>query len=118
MGPGSDLNGQIAFLRTVPLLRHARRVDLEALAHWACRRTYGAGEVIFREGQVGRDLYIVQSGEVIVSQRLRGRVENVIAHFGPREFLGELGWITGAPRTATARRTSATLTSAAGRSNQ
>lgn len=103
MGANNGLTGQIAFLRTVPLLRHARDADLEALSRWASRRAYGAGEVIFREGQTGRELYIIQSGEVIVSQRLRGRVENVIARFGPRDFLGELGWITGAPRTATAQ---------------
>ncbi|HOS92520.1 MAG TPA: cyclic nucleotide-binding domain-containing protein [Armatimonadota bacterium] len=103
MGSESGLGGQIAFLRTVPLLRHARLADLEALAGWASERTYGRGQIIFREGQPGRELYIVRSGEVIVSQRLRGRVENVIARFGPREFLGELGWITGSPRTATAQ---------------
>ncbi|MCI0832573.1 MAG: ATP-binding cassette domain-containing protein [Chloroflexi bacterium] len=58
-----------------------------------------AGEVIFREGHPGQDMYIIISGQVrAVSDVQTEKV--VLAHLGPGEFFGEMALITGAPRSA------------------
>jgi CRP/FNR family transcriptional regulator, cyclic AMP receptor protein len=100
-----DQASVVEFLGRVPLLRHARPQDLQGIAEVTHRRRLREHEVLFREGSEGRELYIVESGEIIISQRLKGRVETVIARIGPREFFGELRMLLGGRRSATAQAT-------------
>jgi signal transduction histidine kinase len=60
-------------------------------------RAYRAGEVIFRYGDVGRELFIVQSGKVEIVQN--DRVLETLSDF---EVFGEMALIDSAPRSATA----------------
>jgi len=60
------------------------------------------GEVIVRAGDDGRELYVVQSGHVVLSHGVPGgepREETL----GPGSFFGELSLMQGVPREATAR---------------
>ncbi|MSP56917.1 MAG: EAL domain-containing protein [Myxococcales bacterium] len=59
------------------------------------------GECLFRQGDAGRDGYIIVSGRVLITAERRG-VVSVINDLGPGEMLGELAIIDGGPRTATA----------------
>ena len=59
------------------------------------------GTVLFREGDSGKEMYVVQSGQVAISKRVRD-VEKVLAHLGPGEFFGEMAIISNTARTATA----------------
>src|SRR5690606_17209804 len=61
-----------------------------------------AGQVLFREGDVGDHLYVVLSGELVISRRVR-EVDDVIAYRGPGEVVGEMALVNGRPRTATVR---------------
>ncbi|OAN44517.1 cyclic nucleotide-binding domain-containing protein [Magnetospirillum moscoviense] len=61
------------------------------------RRSFGAGEVIFKEGDHGSVAYIVQTGTVELS---RGRTK--IADLNDGAIFGEMALIDGAPRMATA----------------
>lgn len=55
-----------------------------------------AGEHIFRSGDRDYDLILVESGEVeVVRDALRWMGEEVLAHMGPRRFVGELGLLNG-----------------------
>ena len=74
-------------------------IDLRVFAKGAgINLTYGPGDVIFREGDVGDCLYIVQSGsiEMIIHDR-------VVDHCGPNEAFGFMSVLDGMPRTSTAR---------------
>jgi CRP-like cAMP-binding protein len=62
------------------------------------RRSFGADDVIFKEGDHGSVAYIVQSGTVEL-QRGRG----MIAELTEGAIFGEMALIDGAPRMATAR---------------
>jgi CRP-like cAMP-binding protein len=64
-------------------------------------REFPAGVVLFREGEPGTEMFVVQSGLVQVSKRV-GNVERPIATFGRGEFLGEMAILNNKPRTATA----------------
>jgi CRP/FNR family transcriptional regulator, cyclic AMP receptor protein len=60
-------------------------------------RDFKAGDVIFREGDPARDLFIVQSGEVEI--RLGNRLLETLSQYS---IFGEMALIDNAPRSATA----------------
>jgi CRP/FNR family cyclic AMP-dependent transcriptional regulator len=64
-------------------------------------RTFKAGEVVFREGERGLTMFVVRTGQVRISKRVRA-VERTLATLGPGEFFGEMAVLSGRPRTATA----------------
>lgn len=64
-------------------------------------RAFPRGAVLFREGEPGRDMYVVQHGRVTLSKRV-GDVEKILASMGPGEFLGEMSILNNRPRSATA----------------
>lgn len=64
-------------------------------------REYQAGEVLFREGEAGDRMFVIQTGAVRIAKRMAGE-EKVLAVLGPGEFLGEMAILNGKPRTATA----------------
>jgi CRP-like cAMP-binding protein len=64
-------------------------------------REFPAGVVLFREGETGEDMYVIQSGLVAITKRT-GDVERPLASLGRGEFLGEMAILNGKPRTATA----------------
>lgn len=68
---------------------------------------YGAGEIIFREGDEGRHVYVIKSGTVEVLQKGSDRSERVIACLQSGDHFGEIALIQKAPRTATIRTVSA-----------
>ena len=64
-------------------------------------KEFAPGTVLFREGEPGREMYVVQSGRVNVSKKA-GEVEKILASLGPGEFLGEMSILNNKPRSATA----------------
>ena len=54
-----------------------------------------AGEVLFADGDATYDLFVVLAGEAPIVERLGQPGETVIASYGPSQFLGEIGLLTG-----------------------
>ena len=59
------------------------------------------GTVLFREGDPGKEMYVLQSGKVAISKKVRD-VEKILAILGPGEFFGEMAIISNKPRNASA----------------
>ncbi len=59
------------------------------------------GEVIFREGDDSREMYIVTKGEVIISKK-SARGDVTLATLRRGDFLGEMSLLESLPRSATA----------------
>ena len=59
------------------------------------------GTVLCREGEPGKEMYVLQSGKVAISKKVRD-VEKVLAVLGPGEFFGEMAIISNKPRNASA----------------
>lgn len=64
-------------------------------------RNVPAGQVLFREGDSGREMFVIQSGKVRLMRTIRGH-DKLLAELGPGEFFGEMSIINDKPRTATA----------------
>jgi len=64
-------------------------------------RKKAAGEILFREDEPGSEMFVLQSGKVRLTKRIRG-VEKLLADVGPGEFFGEMAILNNKPRTATA----------------
>lgn len=64
-------------------------------------RKKAAGEILFSEDEPGSEMFVLQSGKVRLTKRIRG-VEKLLADIGPGEFFGEMAILNNKPRTATA----------------
>jgi CRP-like cAMP-binding protein len=67
----------------------------------ATYETFKDGQVIFSEGANGDWLYVVESGEVEISQNVAGR-RIIIETLKAGEIFGEIAYLDKTPRSATA----------------
>ena len=64
-------------------------------------RTYSDAEVIVREGESTRDMFVIQSGRVRISKRV-GERDVQLAVLERGDFFGEMSLLESLPRDATA----------------
>ncbi|MFH0825618.1 MAG: cyclic nucleotide-binding domain-containing protein, partial [Pseudomonadota bacterium] len=64
-------------------------------------KKYEKGEVVFKEGDSGDTMFVVQSGEVEIS-RIRDDRKLILAVLKRGEFFGEMALMDNQPRSATA----------------
>ena len=83
-------------LELVDAFKGCTRSQLKQVARLAERVQVGEGEVLAREGRIGREFFLVLSGTVRVTQA--GREVNEL---GPGSFFGELAAINPGIRNAT-----------------
>ncbi|HVI52024.1 MAG TPA: cyclic nucleotide-binding domain-containing protein [Candidatus Sulfotelmatobacter sp.] len=68
------------------------------------RRVYAAGEMIFKEGEVGRRCaYLVQSGKVEISKKTAEGQARVLGYITDGGIFGEMALVDNKPRMAMAR---------------
>jgi CRP/FNR family cyclic AMP-dependent transcriptional regulator len=91
-----------ATLRTVPLfesLDEQAAVNLcDLLEGVDCR----AEQTLFRAGDAGNAMYLIERGQVKISVKASDGHELTVAELGPGEFFGEMAMLTGQPRSANA----------------
>jgi CRP-like cAMP-binding protein len=63
-------------------------------------RVYEPGDVIFKEGDTGTEMYIVQEGKVVITKGVAGR-EVFLAMLERGDFFGEMALLDSQPRHAT-----------------
>jgi CRP-like cAMP-binding protein len=63
----------------------------------------GAGAVVFREGDSGREMYVILEGEIEVLRRSKRGHETRVAILGPGDWFGEMSILDVLPRSATTR---------------
>lgn len=87
-------------LRSVPVFREVRPAVLQRAARLAQRRTYPAGQAVFRAGEPSDELLVVLSGRFAVSLLSPDGAEVMLNLIDPVQIVGEIGFIDGGPRTA------------------
>ncbi|MGB9736261.1 MAG: Crp/Fnr family transcriptional regulator [bacterium] len=65
-------------------------------------RLFTKGTVLFREGDTGDEMYIIDTGKVKIFKVING-VEKVLAILGQSDFLGEMSLLNKKPRSANAQ---------------
>lgn len=85
------------FLRGIPLFNNLNDDDLHLIAGCLRPESYPKGTVIFREGDFGDTMYVVESGQVVVFREATGET---VATLGPGTFVGEISLLLAQPRTA------------------
>jgi len=75
--------------------------EIDRVAEHLATVSLEAGQVLFHEGEPGKDLYIIASGSAGVSIRLPDGGDREIARFSPGDFFGEMSIFDNAPRSAT-----------------
>lgn len=66
------------------------------------QRFFEPGQLIIVEGEIGKDLYVIQSGEVEIIKEGSGE-NNVLTELGPGDHFGEQAIYSGTARTASVR---------------
>lgn len=64
-------------------------------------KIYEPGTVLFREGEVGKRIYVVNEGRIKLTKRVH-TTDTMIEVLGPGEFCGELALVMEAPHPVTA----------------
>ena len=97
-----------ALLARVPTFETLGEHDLLEVAKVAVPRSFGAHEVIFREGDASDTCYVVRTGTV---RALRGHPDGrsiTLAQFGPGDIFGELAMFNDERRSASVEAVEAT----------
>ncbi len=83
------------------LLHGMDLASLQIVLQLGCLRELKAGEVLFRQATVPDGVWLLEVGQVSI---LSGQGDAArLATFGPGQFVGEMGFVDGKPRSATAR---------------
>ena len=67
---------------------------------------FAQGDTIFRQGDAGRHVYVIKTGNVEVVHMKPGGMHEVLKVLGPGDHFGEMALLGKAPRNATIRATS------------
>jgi len=97
-----EFNRKRKFLQRISLFQGISRREFGHLFQALVTRSYAPGEILFHEGDVGRALFILESGHVEISRKNpSGETIQVVA-LNPGDYFGEMSLLDERPRTATA----------------
>jgi CRP/FNR family transcriptional regulator, cyclic AMP receptor protein len=97
-----SLNEEVDLLRKIPLFAKIDPSKLKLLAFTSERLTYGAGQELFHQGDVGDKAYIIIDGEADVLVDTPSG-ELAVAKLKQNDLVGEIAILINVPRTATVR---------------
>lgn len=104
-----EFEKSLEFMSRIPVFQGLHKHDLGKLLGIMYAKTYPADEVVFTEGETGRALFIIESGEVAITKSTQpspGHAQEiVIARLGPGGFFGEMALLEELPRSATVKTT-------------
>lgn len=92
-----------ARLRDIGLFGGLSDQVLEELAGSLAVVDLDAGAIAFREGDSGREMFVLLDGEMEVLKRSKRDVEARVAVLGPSDWFGEMSILDVMPRSATVR---------------
>lgn len=100
--------GSADFLLQNKGFKDLTQADADALSSICAEETFSAGATIFPEESAGDKMYVIKSGSVKITKKVK-ETENTIAVINPGEFFGEMALLDGMPRSAAAKAASDTV---------
>ena len=104
--PATGFEDTMAAIRELPLFAGVSGLRLDGAIRRLREVPVEAGQVIVRQGEAAERFYIVRAGAFSVTQSDLDGESRVLRTLGPDSVFGELGLLTGAPRSATVTATS------------
>lgn len=92
----------IDLLKNVSLFAYLNESQLELISRYCVRKTVEAGQVLFREKEIGTEFYILINGSVKIYTSGKQGDEKILAVMQSGDSFGELALIDGKPRSASA----------------
>lgn len=92
----------LEFFKTIPLFEGLTKRELGLVYLAVQKRTYQIGEVLFREGEAGRAIYFVKSGQVELTRQMSADNKRTLSVVGKSHTFGEMALLDQMNRTATA----------------
>jgi len=89
-----------AVIAAIPFFSSLGEPELDRLASTSTLHVFQSGEIIIREGDPGRSVYIILHGRVRVFTRDYKGKELELATLGGSQFFGEMSFLTGQPRSS------------------
>jgi CRP-like cAMP-binding protein len=83
----------------IPFFSPLKTDERKKLADEATLHVFNQGEMIIREGDPGRSIYVILDGQVRVFTRDHHGEELELAVLGASQFFGEMSFLTGKPRS-------------------
>lgn len=96
------LKEKLNLLTTVPLFSTLKEDEIIVVARYSKFYHFSKGEIIFNEGSMAAELFVISEGEVFIKKNANEEDETILAHFISGNFFGELDLLDEAPRSATA----------------
>jgi small-conductance mechanosensitive channel/CRP-like cAMP-binding protein len=96
-----ELERRLRALDHVDFFDHLSPQDRERLAHGLKFAPFARGEVMTHQGAEAHWLYLIVHGQAVVRVRGEGGQEREVAQLHDGNFFGEMGLMTGEPRSAT-----------------
>ncbi|HTG40747.1 MAG TPA: MFS transporter [Methylomirabilota bacterium] len=100
-GPGPEVAHLARRLTGLPLFAGVPEDRLAIALSRAKPVAIRAGDTIVRQGEPADRFYVILDGQFVVSDDQAGSPSRQLRTLGPNDAFGELGLLTGAPRTAT-----------------
>jgi CRP/FNR family cyclic AMP-dependent transcriptional regulator len=91
-----------SFLTRTPFFGALEDSALDRIIGMLKERRYAPGEPVFREGDTGRSMYIIVSGQAVLSRRGESGLRVRLVRLGVGDFFGETTLIEMQPRPYTA----------------
>ena len=101
----SDLDGVKKFLRETPAFGGLDDPALTRVVSWMKEESVGAGSTVYREGDRGREIYVIRSGQGEAVRTTPAGHTLVLTKLGVGDVFGEMTFIDMQPRSATVRMT-------------
>jgi CRP-like cAMP-binding protein len=84
----------------IPFFAPLQEKEREELAEDATMHVFSTGEMVIREGDPGRSVYVILDGKVKVFTRDNDDNELELATLGVGQFFGEMSFVSGKPRSS------------------
>ena len=97
------LEARLRILQSMDLFQSLKASELGNLADRLISTPFAEGDLIAKQGQVDRWLYVIAQGQVEIDIAEQTEEQAPVLTLGPGDFFGEMGVLTGRPRVATAR---------------